>query len=89
MSSLTNNNKIENRSTNGKGSYLVKAPVLPSATDESLPLPVNCETPSVKNKEKLVPDNTYILLEDRIISLEEKISVFNTEITALTSSVMK
>ena len=35
LSSLTKNNKIENKSTNGKCS-----PVLPSATDKSLPLPV-------------------------------------------------
>ena len=27
----------------------VKAPVLPSATDESVTLSVDCETPSVKN----------------------------------------
>ena len=54
LSSLTNNNKIANKSTNGKSSYFVKAPVLPSAADESLPLPVNYKTPSVKNKEKLV-----------------------------------
>ena len=40
---------IENKCTNGKSYYLVTAPVLPSATDESVPLPINCETPSVKN----------------------------------------
>ena len=34
----------------GKVLILLRAPVLPSAADESLPLPVNCETPSVKKK---------------------------------------
>ena len=48
LSSLTNNNKIESKSANEKNSYFVKAPVLLSATDELLPLPLNCETPSVK-----------------------------------------
>ena len=57
--------------------------------DESLPLPVSCETPSVKNKEKLVQDETNIILEDRVISLEEKISVLNTEITGLRSFIIK
>ena len=50
LSFLTNSNKIENKATNGKSSYFVKAPVLPSATDKSFPLPVNCETPPVKKK---------------------------------------
>ena len=50
LSCLTNNNKIENKSTNGKSSYFVKDPVLPSATDELLPLLVNCDTPSVKQR---------------------------------------
>ena len=89
LSSLTNNNNIENKSTNGKSSYFVKAVVLPSATDKLLPLPVNCETPSVKNKEKLVPDKTNIILEDRVISLEEKISVLNTETTGLRSFIIE
>ena len=89
LSSLTNNNKIENKSTNGKSSYFVKAAVLPSATDESLPLLVNCETTSVKNKEKLVPDKINIIPEDKIISLEEKISVLNTKITALSSFIIE
>ena len=31
----------------------------------------------------MVPDKTNIILEERVISLEEKISVLNTEITAL------
>ena len=77
--SLTNSNKIENKSTNGKSYYFVKSPVLPSATDGSLPLPVNCQTLSVKNKENLVPDKTNIIIEDTIISLEEKVSVLNTD----------
>ena len=51
--------------------------------DESLPLPVNCETPSIKSKQKLVRDKTNIILEEKVISLEEKISVLNEEITAL------
>ena len=50
---------------------------------ESLPLPVNCQTPSIKNKQKLVRDETNIILEEKVISLEEKISVLNEEITAL------
>ena len=70
----------ENKCINGENFYFVKAPVLPSAKDESLPLPVICETPSVKYKEKLVPDKTSIILEDSLISLEEKISVLNTTI---------
>ena len=37
---------IENKSINGKSSYFVKVLVLPSALDESLPLPVNCKIPS-------------------------------------------
>ena len=57
--------------------------------DESIPLPVNCETPSVKNKEKMVPDKTNIILEDRVISLEVEIYVLNTEITALMSFIIK
>ena len=85
MSSLTSNNKIENKSTNGKSSYFAKTPVLPSTTDKSLPLPVNCEAASVKNKEKLVPHKINIIPEDRVISLEEKISVLNTEITSLSN----
>ena len=52
--SLTNNNKIENKCANGRSSYFAKASFLPTATDESLLLPVNCETLSVKNKEKFV-----------------------------------
>ena len=32
LSSLTNNNKIENKSTNGKSSYFVKAPALAKNT---------------------------------------------------------
>ena len=43
LSSLTNNNNIENKSANGKSSDFVKAPVVLSATDEALPLPANCE----------------------------------------------
>ena len=50
LSTLTNNNKIENKSTNGKRCYFVKAPILRSAMDKPLPLPVYYETPSVKNK---------------------------------------
>ena len=42
LSSLTNNNTIENKSSNGKSSYFVKAPILLIDTDESLLLPVNC-----------------------------------------------
>ena len=36
LSTLTNNNKIENKSTNGKRSYFVKAPILRSAMDKPL-----------------------------------------------------
>ena len=82
-SSLTYNNKIENTSTNGKSSCFVIAPFLPSATDESLPLPINCETPSVNSKEKQEPDKTNIILKERVIFLEEKIYVLNTKITGL------
>ena len=89
LSSLNNNNKIENKFTNGKSFYFVKTPVLPSAVDESLSLPVNCETPSVKNKEKVVPNKANIILEERVISLEEKICALNTEITALRSSIIE
>ena len=42
LSSLTNNNTIENKFSNGKSSYFVKAPILLSDTDESLLLPVHC-----------------------------------------------
>ena len=41
LSYLISNKKIENKPTNGKSSYFVKAPVLPSAANESLSLPVN------------------------------------------------
>ena len=36
-----------------------------------------------------MPDKTYIILEDRTISLEEKIPVLNTEITALRSFIIE
>ena len=78
---------MENKSTNGKSSYFVKAPVLPSTTDESLPLPANCETLSVKNKENLVVDKTNIIIEDRVT--EEQIYILNTEITALKSFIIE
>ena len=45
----TNNDQIENKSSNGKS--FAFAPVLPSAVDQSIPLPVNCEIPSAKNKQ--------------------------------------
>ena len=49
-----------------------KVIILLKLTFYPLPLPVNCETLSAKNKEK-----------DRVLSLEEKIYMLNTEITAL------
>ena len=58
-----------------------------SAKDESCPLPVNCETPSAKNKEQLVPDKANIIFEDRIIFLEEKMCLLNTELSTLRSSI--
>lgn len=86
LPSLTNNNKIKNKPTNRKRSYFVKALLLPSDTYESPPLPVNCDTLSVTNKEKIVPDKT-IILKNRVISLEKKIPTLNTEIMALKSFI--
>lgn len=87
LPSLTNNNKIKNKPTNRKRSYFVKALLLPSDTYESPPLPVNCDTLSVTNKEKMVPDKTNIILKNRVISLEKKIPTLNTEIMALKSFI--
>ena len=86
LPSLTNN-KIKNKPTNRKRSYFVKALLLPSDTYESPPLPVNCDTLSVTNKEKMVPDKTNIILKNRVISLEKKIPTLNTEIMALKSFI--
>ena len=64
LSPLSSNNKINKNKTkfiNGKNSNFVKAPVLPSARDESLPFLVNCQTPTVKIKGKLVQDKINIL----------------------------
>ena len=52
--------------------------------------PLNCETSSdVKTIEKQIPENAIILLEDKIPSLEENVSVLNREITALRSFIIE
>ena len=48
--------------------------------------PLSCKTSSnVKIIEKQIFENEILLLEDKIASLEENVSVLNTEITSLRS----
>ena len=88
LSFLTKKNKIENKLTNSKSSYFIKdqtflnGPIQPSISDKSSPL--SCKTSSdVKIIEKQISENELLLLEDKIASLEENVSVVNTEIIAL------
>ena len=94
LSFLTKKNKIENKLTNGKSSYFIKdqtsinEPIQPNISDQSSPL--NCKTSRVvKILENQISENANMLLEDKIASLEENISVLNTEITALRSFIIE
>ena len=94
LSFLTKKNKIENKLTNGKSSYFIKdqrsisEPIQPNISDQSSPL--NCKTSRVvRILENQISENTNMLLEDKIASLEENISVLNTEITALRSFIIE
>ena len=88
LSFLTKKNRIENKLTNGKISYFIKdqtflnGPIQPNISDKSSTL--SCKTSSdVKIIGKQISENEISLLEDKITSLEENVSVLNTEITAL------
>ena len=88
LSFLIKKNRIENKLTNGKSFYFIKdqtflnGPIQSNISDISSPL--SCKTSSdVKIIEKQISENEISLLEDKITSLEENVSVLNTEITAL------
>ena len=94
LSFLAKKNRIENKLRNGKSSYFIKdqmflnRPTQPNISDQSSPL--TCKTSSVvKIIEKQISENTNILLEEKIASLEENVSVLNTEITALRSFIIE
>ena len=80
--------------TNGKSSYFIKdqnsinEPIQPNISEQSSPS--NCKTSRlVKILENQISENANMLLEDKIASLEENISVLNTEITALRSFIIE
>ena len=94
MSFLTKKNKIKKKLTYGKSSYFIKdetpisEPIQPNISDQSSQL--NCKTSRVvKILENQISENANMLLEDKIASLEENISVLNTEITALRSFIIE
>ena len=94
LSFLTKKNRIEIKLTNGKSSYFIKdqtflnGPIQPNISDKSSPL--SCKTFSdVKVIEKQISENVISLLEDKITSLKENVSVLNTEITALRSFIIE
>ena len=94
LSFLTKKNRIKNKLTNGKSSYFIKdqtfldGPIQPNISDKSSPL--SCKTCSdVKIIEKQISENEISLVEDKIISLEENVSILNTEITALRSFIIE
>ena len=94
LSFLAKKNRIENKLTNGKSSYFIKdqtflnGPIQPNISDQSSQL--NCKTFSVvKIIEKQMSQNTNILIEDKIVSLEENVSMLNTEITTLRSFIIE
>ena len=79
LSFLTKKNRIENKLINGKSYFIedqtfLNGPIQPNISDQSSPL--NCKTSSVvKIIEKQTSENANMLLEDKIASLEENISV--------------
>ena len=94
LSFLSKKSKIKNKLTNGKSSYFIKdqtsrnEPIQPNISDQSSPL--NCKTSRVvKILENQISENANMLLEDKIASLEENMSVLNTEITALSSFIIE
>ena len=94
LSFLTKKNRIENKLTNGKSFYFIKdqtflnGPIQSNISDISSPL--SCKTSSdVKIIEKQISENEISLLEDKITSLEENVSMFNTKITALRSFIIE
>ena len=65
-----------------KDQTFLNRPIQPNISDKSFPL--SCKTSSdVKIIEKQISENEISLLEDKITSLKENVSVFNTQITAL------
>ena len=87
LSFLTKKNRIEDKLTNRK-SYFIKdqtflnGSIQPNISDKSSQL--SCKTSSdVKIIGKQIPENEISLLEDKITSLKENVSVLNTKITAL------
>ena len=94
LSFLAKKNRIENKLANGKSSYFIKdqtflnGPIQPNISDKSSPL--SCKTSSdVKVIEKQISENEISLLEDKITSLEENVSMFNIKITALRSFIIE
>ena len=94
LSFLIKKNRIENKLTNGKSFYFIKdqtflnGPIQSNISDISSPL--SCKTSSdVKIIEKQISENEISLLEDKITSLEENVSMFNTKITALRSFIIE
>ena len=84
LSFLTKKNRTENKLTNGKSSYFIKhqtfvnGPIQPNISDKSSPL--NCKMSSdVKIIKKQISENEISLLEDKITSLGENVSVLNTK----------
>ena len=71
-----------------KDQTFLNRPIQPNISDKSFPL--SCKTSSdVKIIEKQISENEISLLEDKITSLKENVSVFNTEITALRSFIIE
>ena len=94
LSFLTKKNRIENKLTNGKIPYFIKdqtflnGPIQPNISEKSSPL--SCKPSSdVKIMEKQISENEISLLEGKITSLKENVSVLNTEITALRSFIIE
>ena len=71
-----------------KDQTFLNGPIQPNISDKSSPL--SCKTSSdVKIIEKQISENEISLLEDKITSLKENVSVFNTQITALRSFIIE
>ena len=71
-----------------KDQTFLNRPIQPNISDKSFPL--SCKTSSdVKIIEKQISENEISLLEDKITSLKENVSVFNTQITALRSFIIE
>ena len=70
-----------------KDQTFLNGPIHPNISDKSSPL--SCKTLSdVKIIEKQISENEILLQEDKISSLEENVSVLNTEITAFRSFII-